>query len=144
MYRNSKFARRQRGFLMPLTLFLVVAAAALAVAMSRAGGTGAVSTTQQSLSAQALYAADSGAQYALHRLLWNSADRTEVDNRCAALHGSSLTFDTVGLAGCRASFRCGVAADSSGSANYYTIDSAATCGGGQLMAAREISVSTYF
>ena len=128
---------------MPLTPFAVVACAALSVAMSRAGGSNQVSTITQSLSAQALYAADSGAQYALHQLLFNGSSRAVVDTRCGALDGNSIDFNTTGLAGCRANLSCSTATDSQGSISYYNINSRAEGGGGQLLAAREVAVSTY-
>jgi len=145
MCRNSSPVAKasQSGFLIPLALVLLVGIAFLAIAINRITGQSHGSTIQQGLSAQALFAAESGAQYAMSRLFFNTADRAAVDAQCAALAapGQTLSFGVTGLSACSAVVRCSVAADSGNTISFYTINSTAQCGGGQLIGEREIEVS---
>lgn len=130
--------------MVPLMLFILVALAALAVSISRLGGDTATAMVQEAIALQALNAADSGAQYAMHRLLHNATLQSEVDTRCTALDGDSVSFSAAGLTGCQAQLSCALRTASGTTRHYYAVLSAAHCGGGQLTAERSVSVGTYF
>lgn len=139
--RNRFYAaqRRQQGFLMPLALFILVGMAALALAMSRISSNTFVGVTQESISVQAFYAADSGAAYAMHRLLFNAASSVDVDGRCNALNGGTLNLNAPGLQNCSAALTCAKAGSLNGD-EVYTLRSAARCGSGTLTAERVVEV----
>lgn len=133
--------KKQRGFLMPLALFIVVGLGALALALSRAGTASASSVVLEGISTQAFYAAESGAQYAMHRLMFDASDRVEVDGRCAVVDGDSLALTVSGLSGCRVKLKCDRQVILGSEVHIYNLTSAATCGGGDLIAKRTLSVS---
>lgn len=132
-----KYIRQQRGFLLPLAMFIMVGMAALALAMSRISSNTFVGVTQESISVQAFYAADSGASYAMHRLLYNAATATELDSRCSAINGSMLDFNAPGLQSCSAAFTC-IKAGSTNGKEIFTLRSSAHCGSGSLIAERVV------
>lgn len=135
--------RRQGGFLLPLAMFIVVGLAVLALAMSRTGSNTMTAIVQESISTQAFFAADSGAQYAMHQTLFNAADGAEAESRCNAVDGSSLAFDADGLRNCSARLTC-TRLDSIGDNHIFTVQSAARCGSGTLWAERTIEVGASF
>lgn len=145
MSLNSKVGfKKQRGFLMPLALVIVVGLGALALALSRAGTASASSVVLEGISAQAFYAAESGAQYAMHRLMFDASDRVEVDGRCAVVDGDSLALTASGLSGCRVQLKCRRQIITGSEVRIYSLTSAAICGGGDLIAERTLSVSAPF
>lgn len=134
---------RQRGFLLPLAMFIVVGLAVLALAMSRTGSNTMTAVVQDSIAVQAFFAADSGAQYALHQILFNAADSTEAESRCNAVNGGSLSFNADGLRNCSASFTC-ARLDSLDGGHIFSVQSAARCGSGSLWAERAIEVGASY
>ncbi len=133
----------QKGFLVPLAAFIVVGIAALAIAISRFGGQNTMSTTQEGLSIQAFYAADSGAQYGMSSVFFSATDRAATDTNCLAVNGASLSFSVSGLSLCSAMLTCSIANDSANTTSFYTIRSAATCGTSDIFAERTIAVSAF-
>ncbi len=140
----SACLRRQAGFLLPLSMFILVGMAALALAMSRLSSNTLTAAVQEAIAAQALNSADSGAQLGLHKLLFDAQLQSEVDTRCATLQGNELSFSAVGLTGCQVRLQCEVRQGAVGGRHVYALISAARCGGGQLTAERSVSVATYF
>lgn len=145
MYRDRSppAFRRQGGFLLPLAMFIVVGLAVLALAMSRTGSNTMTAIVQDSITVQAFFAADSGAQYALHQTLFDAADSAEAENRCNAVNGSSVIFDADGLRNCSASFTC-ARLDAINGNHIFSVQSAARCGSGTLWAERTIEVGASF
>lgn len=136
---------RQRGFLMPVALFIVVGLGALAMAISRMGSANASNVTLAGVTAQALYAADSGGQVAAHRVLFGAQDRDQADANCSAIDQTELVLTAVGLRGCRVALLCARRTHAGGSPNrLYAIESAATCGSGDVFSARTIAVLLAF
>ena len=58
----SRMYRYQRGFLMPLAVFILVAMSFFAVTISRLTGQAGIATTQEAITVASFYAAESGAQ----------------------------------------------------------------------------------
>lgn len=130
--------KSQAGFLMPLALFIVVGLGALAIAISRMGAGSFSSAVQETLSVQAFYAAESGAQYGMNQLLFDAADKTAVDARCASVNGATLNFAVAGLRDCNVAITCAAQSNAGESAGIYRLTSLATCGGGDLLAQRRV------
>lgn len=152
MYPNAKPTLRrfnpgrkhQKGFLIPLSLFIVLGMGVLALSITRMGADTFASVTLESISVQALYAAESGAQYGAHQLLYNAASSTEVDVRCTNLNGVTVQFSVPGLNACSAQLQCVATGGSDGAAPVYSLQSAATCGSGSLIGERTIAVAVQF
>ena len=84
---------QQRGFLLPLSLFLVIAAASLVLAINQMVAGSRSSAVLAALNAQALYSAEAGMQSALSQLYFDASTQAEVDTRCASVDGMSRTCD---------------------------------------------------
>lgn len=137
--------RGQRGYLIPLAIFILVGLGALALSISRLATQGAVGSAQQAVTAQALYAADSGAQYAMHQLFYvaaggSSLSRALVTSNCSATNGDTLSLSTAGLAGCSVTISCSTSIDSGDTTSFFTVNSSASCGSGGVTAQRAIEV----
>ena len=155
--------QQQRGFLIPLSLFIVVAMGILALVVSRTATQTNQSFTQELLGVQSFYAAESGAQRGMQVLFFPDAStRAAVDGRCQALVNQNYSFAAInGLqlcsarVSCSCNYRDGTACASGNSANYqptsptgviasyYTITSIGSCGSGPLSAERTISVGSF-
>jgi len=134
---------KQQGFLVPLALFIVVGLAALAVAIAYMSAQGSGSSVREAISAQTFYAAESGAQYAMNKIFYPSAQRAAADANCAAVNGQTLNFNAPGLRSCSAVLSCSRSVNASDTISFYTVYSAATCGSGDLGAERTIEVAAY-
>lgn len=134
----------QKGFLIPLSLFIVLGMGVLALSITRMGADTFASVTLESISVQAFYAAESGAQYGAHQLLYNAASSPEVAARCNNINGNSIQFSAPGLNACSAQLQCFVSGGSDGAAPAYTLQSAAICGSGSLLGERTIAVTVQF
>ncbi len=137
--------RRQRGFLIPLALFIVVVMGFLALAISRTSVQTHLSSAQELVSAQAFYAAESGAQAGMHQLFWNSGDDVLVVNgNCSGMNISPDMAGAPGLRGCDVSVSCDCThCSATAPVSFYTITSVGTCGGGSTRATRTIRVGSY-
>jgi MSHA biogenesis protein MshP len=142
VYPNLK--NKQRGFLIPVALFIVIGLGALAVAIARMGAGTQSAVIQEAISVQALLAADSGVQYALNQLLFDATSRTQVDARCIAIDPQSISFIAVGLAGCIATLDCQQVSNTGGTARIYQLQSSAVCGSGDLMTHRIVAVKASY
>ncbi len=147
--------KNQSGFLLPVALFVMVVVGGMVLMMSKQVSQSASSDILNSISTQAFYAAESGAQAGMHELFFNDNDRQLVDGRCAALTISEV-LNRQGLENCEITVVCecryenGVACDSNNSANYlglssvdhsfYTINSHAQCGVSPVISQHRIEV----
>lgn len=163
LQRSNK--KNQQGFLLPLSLFIVVVMGLFALVLSRNTIQTSTSAVQEAISTQAFYAAESGAQRGMQTLFFPTApatnNRQEVDARCVAMTATTHTFTVPGLNNCTAVVRCACQfADESNcapvtAANYspaaaplrltssYTITSVATCGIDYLRSVRTIEVGAF-
>lgn len=151
---------QQRGFLIPLALFIVVVMGLLALVLARNNTLSQRGFTQELLSTQAFYAAETGTQRAMQTLFFpDASSRQAIDNRCANL---ATTYNFSGIAGlnlCQAQVTCtcvyhnNVACAAGTAANYqtnsanhtsiYTITTQGSCSAGEIAAVRQIRASAY-
>lgn len=151
--------QKQRGYLMPLAIFILVAMGFFAATLSRTTAHTALSATQEGITLQAFYAAESGAQLAMSELFYDSAvplTRLAVDSRCTAL-AINTVFVVSGLANCSVTVSCtcnyenGASCDIANGGNYdgsngvaksfYQLSSTGQCGPASLQSVRTIDVS---
>lgn len=150
---------RQRGFLLPVAVFLLVAMGVLALALWRTTAGSNLSAVQEVISVQSFYAAESGAQRAMAQLFFPSGDiRQQIDQRCAAMP-LAISFTATGLNQCSAQVSClcryddASACDPTVDANYgptgdtaasfYQLTSVGRCGSGGVSAVRRVEVEAY-
>jgi len=136
----------QRGFLMPLAIFILVAMSLFAITISRTTGQTAIATTQEAISIASFYAAESGAQYAMNQMFYDTGaaiSRATVDANCIVVDGGTVNFSPNGLNGCSAQLNCTRDIDAANTTSYYRIQSQATCGAGAISAQRIVEVSAY-
>lgn len=124
---------RQKGFSLPVAIFIIIIMALLAAAAVNILNKGLAGVSQEVLSTRAFYSAESGAQHVLSALFPLNGGAAN----CAA--NSSLTFNTTGLNNCSASMTC--AATTIGTETFYTITSSGICNTGSTQAVRQIEVS---
>lgn len=146
MYPNLSTAqqRRQRGFLMPLAMFILVALASIAIAANRLSSSSFSSSIQTAISVQALYAADSGAQVAAHKLLFNVASQAAANNNCTIINGQTINYSATGLNGCSATLSCSSVNNNGENRHIYDLASTATCGRDTFTASRSIAVKVIY
>lgn len=152
--------RQQRGFLIPLALFIVVVIGFLALVITRTSTQTNVSSIQELLSVQTFYAAESGAQRGMQGLFFPDARvRQTVDSRCLAMNQTYNFSGVVGLQHCTAQVSCvcrygnAAACAPATAANYavttsvpnsfYTITSIASCGQSTYRAERTIQAGAF-
>jgi MSHA biogenesis protein MshP len=155
-----RLSKHQQGFLIPLALFIIVVMGLMALVLARNSNMSHQAFTQELLSTQAFYAAETATQRAMQTLFFPSASsRQAVDSRCAGL---ATTYNFSGIAGlqlCQAQVSCSCvyqnnsACAAANAANYnstatthtsiYTINSSASCGAGNINAARQIQASAF-
>lgn len=139
----TKIIQRQRGFLLPLALFILVVMGALALTISRTGIQTQTSSIQELMNVQAFYAAESGAQRGMQRLFLNAAiNRTDVDGRCNGWN-ETYSFTANGLKACTAEVGCTFTIDADDIHSFYTITSKGSCGVGQYRAERTVEVGSF-
>ena len=140
---TSKTNAKQRGYLMPLAIFLVVALAALAAGMSHLAAQAGNSSFREALSVQAFYVADSAAQRGLHQLFFPAASRTSADATCTAMTNVTVNFSAASMRGCSALVNCSLATDAVNSTSIYSINSEAQCGAGELAVERHLLLRAF-
>ena len=116
--RHGDTGPAQRGFLMPLAIFILVAMGFFAITISRVTGQTAIATTQEAVSVASFYAAESGAQYAMNQLFYDA--------------GSAIS---------RASIACTRNTDAANTTSYYLVQSQAGCGSASVTAQRSVEIS---
>ena len=144
--KKHKSEATQRGFLMPLAIFLLVVMGLFAITIARTTGQTAVATTQEAISVASFYAAESAAQFAMNQLFYDTGaviSRATVDANCVVVNGGTLNFSPNGLNGCSALMSCTRDVDAANTTSYYRIQSQATCGAGAVSAQRIVEVSAY-
>lgn len=132
--------RKQRGFLLPVALFIIVVMGFASLALWRTTAQTSTASVQELLSSQAFYAAESGIQSGLSELFYpNANNRQQADNRCAALD-QSLDFSGVdGLNLCEVLVQCTLQEPGS-----YALVSEGRCGSGSFSAQRTLEVRARF
>ena len=146
MQKISKSEILQRGFLMPLAIFILVAMSFFAITISRVTGQSGIATTQEAISSATFHAAESGAQYSMSQLFFDSGSaisRASVDGNCTAVNGDIIAFSVNGLNGCSATINCTRTIDAANTTSFYRIQSQANCGSGAISAQRTVEISAY-
>jgi MSHA biogenesis protein MshP len=155
-----RLIKNQRGFLIPLALFIVIVMELLALVLARSSNLSHQGFTQELLSTQAFYAAETSTQRAMQTLFFpDASSRQAVDARCAGL---TTTYNFSGIDGlqlCQSQVSCtcvyqnNLACAAATAANYnsttashtsiYTITSNASCDAGSIHASRQIQASAF-
>jgi len=141
--KKTRARKKQSGFLLPLALFLVIAASGVALVLLQQVAKPSVNLTISALATNSTYAAETGAALASYQLSFPLGDRRQMDNRCENISIPSV-FNIEGLNQCRLSVSCDCRyennslCDSSEVGNYdsslgveesfYRIQSEARCG----------------
>ena len=138
---------RQRGFSIPMAVFVMLVLAMLGVALTRIVERGQLSVAREVVSIRALMAAESGAERGLQHVLYvdGSVCGSGLPTFSNILGvGMSWDFSGPGLAGCSATISCSrTLADSNQdglSTSHYTIRSVGRCGPAGSQAVRIIEV----
>ena len=124
---------RQRGFLLPVAVFTLVVMSAFAIGLWRSTVQTSTSISQELLTTQALYAAETGAQVAAGKLLFDT-DQSQAEAECNAMP-MTLTYSSDGLSQCSTNVSC------SGASGVYKVVSESSCGSGDISAARTVEIS---
>lgn len=163
---SFKYHRHQRGFLLPLALFILVVMGVLALTISRTATQTNTATIQELTNIQSFYAAESGAQRGMQALFLSTTSRQDTDSACAGMAGNAVVnSDFAGVNGlrmcsvavsCSCRYQDGSACAHGSAANYlptspvgvtksfYTIRSVGTCGpADHFRAQRIIEVGAY-
>lgn len=163
MYLNRyrlQTAKQQRGFLIPLALFIVVVIGSLALVIARTSTQTNTASVQELLSVQTFYAAESGTQRGMQVLFFpDASDRQDADTRCVAMNQTFNFSGIVGLEHCTAQINCAclyndnspcapaITAnyddDTSLPTSFYTVTTVATCGQGNYRADRTIQAGAF-
>jgi len=132
--------KTQRGFLLPVALFIIVVMGFAALALTRTTSQTNVSAVQELVSTQALYAAESGVQTGLSELFYpDASSSTAVDDRCTGL---DLSLDFSGVAGlniCSVEVQCELIEPGA-----YQLSSQGSCGSQGIRAERDLQVQARF
>lgn len=139
---NLKSVYKQRGYLMPMAIAIMVVLGLLVATLARTTSQTSFSVTQEGISLQTFYAAETGAQFGMNSLFYDTGTaltRVAVDGRCAAM-SDNLGLSGAGLNNCSAAVTCAVSATAAGS-SFYTVTSVGQCGSSGLDARRTIQVS---
>lgn len=160
MYLNQSF-HHQRGFLLPLAMFILVVMGIFAGVLSRNTIQTSGAATQEVIDVQTFYAGESGAQTGMQTLFFpDASSRLAVDTRCVAMNATN-TYNVTGLNNCSSVVTCTcqfqdgsscspitaanytTAAATTKLVSYYKISSVATCGSGNFRAVRTIEAGSY-
>ena len=142
--RYGMSQREQQGFLLPLAIFIAVTMGIMALTVARNMAQSTTSAIQATVAIQAFYAADSGAQWGMNQLFYDtslSLTRSLVDGRCSALNAQVKIFSVAGLGNCSAQLSCSISTDPGNITSYYVITSAADCGDAAVGSQRTVEVS---
>ena len=131
MFRKSM----QRGFGLPMALFVVTVLAIIIATMASMQGDAAASSSLQVQAHRAFYAAESGIEGALNLLLPPDGSPGQA---CTVSPFFNPTFTVTGLNGCSASVEC--SSVTVGGDDYYTLTSTGSCGSGLDAAQRVLEV----
>ena len=153
--KNHTNLNRQRGFLMPVALFIIVIMGVYVLVLWRTTSQSNIGAVQEVISVQAFYAAESGAQHGMAELFFPEVSRRQTDLACENMN-NTLPFSVTGLDNCLATVTCTcVYENASGctpnnTANYgpaapvahsfYTLTSTGSCTVGNINAQRTLEV----
>ncbi|MGH1440450.1 MAG: hypothetical protein ACRBBR_10090 [Cellvibrionaceae bacterium] len=153
---HSKSIKKHFGFLLPLALFLILAASGIALILLQQVTKPSVNLTISSLATNSAYAAETAAGLASNQLFLPITDRRQMDNRCENINIPSV-LNVDGLDQCRLVVTCecryenNSACDTSELGNYdsslgiensfYRIQSEASCGSGFAQGYRRIELN---
>jgi len=173
LQENQLSNRNQKGFLMPLAIFIVVVMGVFALVLSRNTVQSSASAALELVSSQAFYAAETGAQRGMQNLFYpNASVRQDVDQRCIGLSDTPLVIafrtpanttlpNVPGLNNCSITVTCtcrfadntscspitGTNYNASAIAgritSHYQITSVGTCGIGHLQSVRTVDVGSF-
>lgn len=152
----------QRGFLLPLALFIIVVMGVLALTISRTATQTQSAAVQELINLQSFYAAESGAQRGMKTLFFDvNNNRQAADAVCADMNLSPSYNGVAGLNACAVTVTCscryrnGNDCAPATTANYasmatidvlasfYTITSIGACGQNEYRAARTIQAGAF-
>ncbi|WP_017221684.1 PilX N-terminal domain-containing pilus assembly protein [Moritella dasanensis] len=119
---------QQQGSMLVISIFIIVVISLLAASLSRILSSTADSVANEVYSAKAYYAADSGMEYGIYKVLDNASF-------CTDLVIIPLNFLTgeVGLENCSIKLECELIDLPDASKQYY-LKSIGTCDGGKIVA----------
>lgn len=154
--KTNQSMHKQKGFLIPLAVFILVVMSMFALTVSRSTVQATSSTSLELMTLQAFYAAESGSYRGMQTLFFpDPSSRMDVDTRCINLNATH-NFVITGLKMCSAVVTCAcVYTDTSSCspgtpANYlpstpygqltsfYKLTSVATCGSGNFRSVRTV------
>lgn len=124
--RNFK---KQTGAGLPIAIFIITVLALLVLGMAQLQESSGQSISLQIQSQRAFFAAESGGQVSVKRILADPGNP-----QCFA--DDTLNFPNGGLSGCRALIRC---SDITGN-GLFEVTSEGRCGSGQERASRKVEV----
>lgn len=133
-HKQGTSRQRQKGNILMLAIFSIVALAALGVAMLKISWSQTDTTTREVLGTRAWFAAVSGTEFALARLFPLQTDPANKRNPNCDANTVETVFQSQGLHGCRV----GVTCQEVGTAPYlqYYIESIGECGAGEFRVIR--------
>jgi len=146
--------QRQRGFLMPVALFIIVIMSVYALVLWRTTSQANLSAVQEVVSVQTFYAAESGLQRGMAELFFpDASSRQAADSRCQAMD-ITLSYTAQGLEHCQARVACDCVYDDARACNpgdagnygstalvaysFYTLTSNGSCEVGSIRAQRTL------
>ncbi len=147
MFPNN-YAHTQKGFLLPIVMFILIVMGALALVVSRFAGQSSLSGAQEGISLQAFYAAESGGQYAMNQIYFVASgggviDRATATANCTAVNGDVVSYAGAGLNNCSATVACASSVDAGSSTTFFSLSSTGNCGSGAVTASRTIQISSF-
>lgn len=160
-YRLLQSLPSQRGFLLPLALFIIVVMGVLALTISRTATQSQTAVMQEFISLQSFYAAESGAQRGMKALFFDVNGRQAADAACLAMNLNPDYSGIEGLSACTVAVDCtcryqnGSDCTPANTTNYsplaladvlksfYTVTSVGTCGENEYRAERSIQAGAF-
>jgi MSHA biogenesis protein MshP len=104
-YSHTGF-KQQRGFLIPLALFILVVMGVMALTIARTSSQSNTVVVQEFINIQSFFAAESGAQRGMQALFLTSAERQLVDAACVNMNLNPDYSGVNGLSACSVIVSC--------------------------------------
>jgi MSHA biogenesis protein MshP len=143
----------QRGFLLPLALFIIVVMGVLALTISRTATQTQSAAVQEFINLQSFYAAESGAQRGMKALFLGETERKKMDEQCVGMNLSPNYNGVAGLSACTVTVTCSCRYRNGNECtpepaidmltSFYTITSIGACGQDEYRAKRTIQVGAF-
>lgn len=165
MYPKKIFVnnlQHQKGFLLPLALFILVVMGLLALTISRTSMQTQMASVQELMTVQAFYAGESGAQRGMQALFFTNVNRRDADIACRTMAINRNFAGINGLQACNVRVTCACryrdntvcndaivanytpTAAVGVSASFYTLTSTGACGQLQDASVRTIQVGAFW